>query len=254
MRSDPPEKAAKASLLNHLRSIGALKNASVISELVLNRWAHRADLVTVNGEIVAYEIKTASDRLTRLPRQIEAYSTVFDHVNAVVATKHLAAATEIIPDYVGLFEITNQNFVRPIRESRHSPKLSRNASMTLLPAKALAGLVRVHLGVRPATTRLEMEKQAATISDDHIRDHIRFYLKQKHASTTRSLSNLARGRKIRSTDIEDLRLLKPKGVVVTSDARDSLTPSFSDWVNQMTLDQAFGPVPNDIRALLSGSS
>lgn len=52
-----------------------------------------ADIVIVNGNTVAYEIKTELDSFDRLPNQVNSYQTIYDKVNVVT---HQAAVKTLI--------------------------------------------------------------------------------------------------------------------------------------------------------------
>jgi hypothetical protein len=76
--------------------------ARIFSELGVEHGVYRADVVTVNGIIHGYEIKSDADDLKRLPEQAEAYSRVFDMVTLVVGETHIIKALSIIPDWWGV--------------------------------------------------------------------------------------------------------------------------------------------------------
>ena len=101
----------------HARRSGAL----VIHELGLAHARRRVDVAVVNGYIHGYEIKSAKDRLDRLPGQIEVYAQSLHKLTLVVATKHLKRVLEIIPTWCGVIEV----LVNP--EGRVHLKEVRNA-------------------------------------------------------------------------------------------------------------------------------
>jgi hypothetical protein len=76
--------------------------ARIFSELGVDHGVYRADVVTVNGIIHGYEIKSDADDLKRLPEQAEAYSRVFDRVTLVVGEAHIIKAISLIPDWWGV--------------------------------------------------------------------------------------------------------------------------------------------------------
>lgn len=253
MRVDPSEAAAKAALLNHLRSSGSLRGAAVISELVVSRWSRRADIVTVNGTMAAFEIKTSKDRLSRLAGQVSTYSEVCDFVYAVVASKHMNAAISTLPPHVGMKEIVacrGRLEVQHYRDAAPSPYLSRDAVLALLPAKILSRLVHDVLGCRRMTRRVEIEEKARQIPLKMLRTALRAYLKARHSETTLSLRTETARRAILPTDLADLRVSRKPSRENTPFTSTATYPSFSDWVNTLVSDAAFGDVPDDIRALL----
>lgn len=64
----------------------------------------RVDLSAVGKELWAFEIKSPRDSLKRLPRQIEAFSRLFDRCTAVLATKHLDGGTQLLPPWWGVID------------------------------------------------------------------------------------------------------------------------------------------------------
>ena len=80
-----------------------------LSEALYEFWVprtnERADVVAIGSRLWGFEIKTDRDTLARLPRQVEAYSRLFDRCAVVVAERHLDAALGLIPDWWGAASI-----------------------------------------------------------------------------------------------------------------------------------------------------
>jgi len=62
----------------------------------------RVDIAVINGSLHAYEIKSDSDSLDRLPSQADAYQGVFQYVTLVCGRRLLEQARCTIPDWWGL--------------------------------------------------------------------------------------------------------------------------------------------------------
>ena len=93
----------RSSLIATLEIIHeAEADAVIIEELGLCHGAGRVDVAAINGLLSGYEIKSSSDTLARLPRQVELYSRVMDTMSLVCAPCHVDAATELIPDWWGV--------------------------------------------------------------------------------------------------------------------------------------------------------
>lgn len=86
------------ALVEHYADPGTL----VLDELGLLNGRARVDVAVVNGAIHGYELKSASDTLTRLPAQIAAYGAVLDFVTIVVASDHLEGALRLVPSWWGV--------------------------------------------------------------------------------------------------------------------------------------------------------
>lgn len=71
-------------------------------EMSVGLGASRVDVGLVNGMVTGYEIKSAADRLDRLPGQVEHYSRCLDR--AVIVTSEARAGTigDHVPDWWGI--------------------------------------------------------------------------------------------------------------------------------------------------------
>lgn len=88
-----------------LRHYDGRRDVLMIDELGLAHARSRIDLAVFNGHLHGYEIKSASDTLDRLPRQLATYVNALQKLTLVVATRHLDAASAIAPKWCGLTEI-----------------------------------------------------------------------------------------------------------------------------------------------------
>jgi hypothetical protein len=103
----------------------------VIHELDLCQSQARIDLAVVNGRLSGWEIKTRADRLTRLPRQEEVYSRIFDRVWLAADERHIEGALQLIPDWWGLAKISERDGRCRITKVRES-KLNRGVDLASL--------------------------------------------------------------------------------------------------------------------------
>lgn len=95
----------RKALLAHdlIRGLGS--DVRVVPEMGLQKGRCRADLAVIcEGFMAGFELKGENDTLSRLPVQVELYSAVFDTCTLVAATKHLAKAAQLVPDWWGLVE------------------------------------------------------------------------------------------------------------------------------------------------------
>ncbi|GHE52230.1 sce7726 family protein [Roseivirga thermotolerans] len=77
-------------------------NSKVVEELRLNPASAQIDIAVLNGSIHAFEIKSASDTLNRLPSQLEAYSKVCDYISIVTEVKYVKKIMAMVPDWIGV--------------------------------------------------------------------------------------------------------------------------------------------------------
>ncbi|WP_213996149.1 MULTISPECIES: sce7726 family protein [Tepidanaerobacter] len=81
----------------------------IIDELGLCQGESRIDIAVINGLIHGYEIKSESDTLERLPRQIEFYNRIFDTITIVCGKCHIDKIINEIPGWWGVVIAKNNN-------------------------------------------------------------------------------------------------------------------------------------------------
>jgi hypothetical protein len=252
MAYESPEAVAKVALLSYLRSGGALRSNATISELVVENWARRADVVTVGSELTCYEVKSKADRLTRLEDQLDAYMMVFDRVYAVVASRHMNTVMSRVPESVGLKELIHGSRgleVRQVRDALPSPFVTAEASLNMLPVSELVKLIRAHVG-GPCSgqSRAALMGIAISLPLFGVRKHLRRYLQAKHSSSSSAFNAAVAGRRIRVGDLAHLSIWQRPDTL-----RAHQGDPTAEWLSSLSKDGAFGPVPDDVRALLTMS-
>lgn len=91
----------------------------------------RVDTAVFNGAFSGYEIKSASDTLRRLPKQVEMYSAVLDYAYLVVASNHVAHARTLLPSWWGIIEAVPVGGSVDLRHRRKARWNSRVDAFTL---------------------------------------------------------------------------------------------------------------------------
>lgn len=135
----------KATLINHLRRSGVISlGTPILSEFSIFDGARRADLcIIIKNRMIAFEIKSEADSLTRLEGQIEDYLNYFDKVVVVTAPKFTAQIKEKVPKNVGIWEINNDSITQ---KQRGNISLNRDKKYltSMLRKKDLDALKRTH--------------------------------------------------------------------------------------------------------------
>jgi hypothetical protein len=121
----------------------------------------RADVAVINGVLHAYEIKSDSDSLDRLPSQMDAYQSVFEYVTLVCGRRLLERARIEVPKWWGLQKAEFKNgtvAIREIRAAKPNPDQSPLAVAKMLwKTEALAVLRKYgHRGVTSRCTADEV--------------------------------------------------------------------------------------------------
>ncbi|WP_415958198.1 sce7726 family protein [Paraprevotella xylaniphila] len=81
------------------------------------------DLVVLqNKKIIAVEIKSDSDNLSRLEEQISEYKKIFDYVLIITTEKHANRISEIAPSEIGIYVFKENLLMKKFR----NPRIQRN--------------------------------------------------------------------------------------------------------------------------------
>lgn len=127
----------------------------------------RIDTAVLNGKFAGYEIKSASDNLKRLPKQVELYSAVLDQATLVVAEKHTEKAAPLLPNWWGIIEVrTRRDGTLRLTQTRRpsrNPEIDPLTLCTLLwREEALNELSRRGLdqGIRSKPKRIIWDRLA----------------------------------------------------------------------------------------------
>lgn len=152
----------------------------IIEELGLCHGEGRVDVAAVNGLLSGYEIKSSSDTLTRLPRQVELYSRVMDTMSLVCAPRHLDAGIELIPDWWGV-QVADGPRLEVERPDGLNPSPEPVPVLQLLwrdELRAIASMCQL-TAVSRDNRRTLMSKLAGVLSLNEIRELTRHALKTR---------------------------------------------------------------------------
>lgn len=129
--------------------------------------AARADVAVINGSLHAFEIKSDSDSLERLPGQIEAYRGVFEYVTLVCGRRLIERARTKVPDWWGLQKAvykSGQVVLRPIRAAKPNPSLDVLALAGMLWKVEALACLRKH-GHKVVTSKNTAEEVSRAVAE-----------------------------------------------------------------------------------------
>lgn len=151
---------------------GAMGHAATLAEIEQTWATVRADVVVVNDLLHGYEVKSAADSRTRLPRQIAAYSAVFDFCTLVTEPKHLRAAVAMLPAWWGVL-VVDGDVLREHRPSqRHTPE--PGPLIRMLWKEEIRALYRAHgIPLKPREYVHDMWRRADEVPLDALRAAVR---------------------------------------------------------------------------------
>lgn len=233
------EPAAKAALLTALKIARKLSRATIMSELVVGAQSNRADIVLANDRLSCFEIKTHADTLARLPKQLDTFTRCFDETTVVVASKHLSAVCDLVPDFVGVMELVGASKSPQIivhRQASASSYLSVESLLQLLPADRL----RLVLGGRGLPKRrADLMQCARGMSIRDARAAVISFLRDRYDVSSKAFASSAQKR-VKCEDLLRLRRLQ-RVQVSEPDGVEA-----QDWEIFQFVGQSFGRAPLDI--------
>ena len=111
-------------------------NALIRHEMSIMEYWRRVDVVVFGNELVAYEIKSDADSLSRLAGQAEVYGKVFDRANLVSGSRHIKKATALLPSWWGVIEARcnrgGEITLEVLREPGRNPELDAMAMVRMM--------------------------------------------------------------------------------------------------------------------------
>ena len=181
-----PEARLKAAVIDKLYNGAHVdRDSVVVSEMVVDNWARRADVVLANGKLWCFEIKSELDSLSRLPGQISTFAKSFEKLIIVVAGKFEEPARAMLPDGVGLWVEDVDGVLKERIRPRISP-LSKSAAINAMTAAELRRLLACN-GLSPGAgaQRAQLCEMAACLPAADLanaaRDAIKLRYRVRHA-------------------------------------------------------------------------
>lgn len=162
-----------------LRAACAESGDRIIHELGVASNTHRIDLAVIGRETISgHEIKSARDRLTRLPAQAQAFGAVFDRLTLTADERHVGAAQTLLPAWWGIEVVTAgaERRIETLRPATDNPGVQPEALAELLWRPVLLemlerrGLVR---GLRSAPRSRLRRAVVQALPLDELRAEVR---------------------------------------------------------------------------------
>lgn len=176
-----PENRLKAAIIERLYAARhVVGDAVLISEMVVDNWARRADVVLANGRLWGFEVKSEQDSLNRLPGQIESFNRAFEKLTIVTVPKFEYAVREMLPEGVGLWvEVPDGSLKERIRA--RASELSKSAAMQHMTATELRQLLSCNgISGLSGLSRSQLETIAAGLPASDLTAAARDVVKRKH--------------------------------------------------------------------------
>lgn len=173
------EKEIRSCLIEYLSKKHELSNTVFISELFVNNFSCRADLVMANGQLSVFEIKSKLDTLDRLPSQVENYTNSFENVVVVCADKHIDKVLKSYDSGIGVWLIRDNG---QIIIKRRSNKINLNVNSWLmhLSVGELKSLLKTYKISSIGNREELLSKVQKGIPKYKIREYVLSYFKGRH--------------------------------------------------------------------------
>lgn len=164
-------------VLSELNSLYSDRNdTKIINEMGLIHGKSRIDIAVINETLHGYELKSESDSLRRLGRQVEYYSKIFERMTLIIDRKFLEPANTLIPKWWGI-SVLNSDYSKTvqIRKGRKIKTRDYNSLLAILWKKELDGLVD-YLDYPKKYKKYRKDDLYRLILKDKRRDYIKIYI------------------------------------------------------------------------------
>ena len=163
-----------------------MNDAKIIDELKLCQGEAIIDIAVFNGSINGYEIKSDSDTLERLPKQMEIYNKVFNKMTIVTGEKYIDNIFNIVPEWWGIIKVINgtskiDNFA-VVRENKENKYIDSTALIQLLwkdEILELLDLFNIKSGVKSKSKKALWKITSDNIELKHIENFVRNKIKTR---------------------------------------------------------------------------
>ena len=104
-----------------LEEVGILNGNSIVDFAVFSPYFNQA-----------FEIKSAQDSLTRLPKQLQDYIQVFDYTTVITQPSHLEHVQRICPKFIGIMVVYNDGDMEYVQKPTASPVINKKKLLKIL--------------------------------------------------------------------------------------------------------------------------
>lgn len=178
------DKEIRLTLISRLSTY---KDCKVFQEVTVPSGKARADIVAVNGHVVAYEIKSDFDSIKRLENQIQEFDKSFEMNYVVVGVKYSKSISNIVPDYWGIIiaEKTKQNTTKLkfLRRAKINPNLSFKNFISFLTAEEVKKIASMeeYLGKKLSKSKIRslFKQEIIKLLDENLPKYLKLRLKNQ---------------------------------------------------------------------------
>ena len=260
----PLEGDIKAALIQCFRDKNpSFKKTTIINELTVNLLSRRADLVFIDEDMQAFEIKSEADQLSRLAGQTETYLQFFDKVTIVAASKHIEEILKSTPKHVAVWEFVEFKF-KIRRRGKKLPIKDKSSLIRLMTANELKKTLSQAGVVASLKRRAELVSAVSELSVASIRRQTIASIKSRYENSTILFWSKVRKYTVKPKHLKFLSQFHKNRIAIEKqkEKHDSMLKTWggidvvSDdthlkkWAEKNSI-EPLGPVPKHIKDLIS---
>jgi len=143
----------------------------------------RTDVTRINGRSYNYEIKTSRDKITRLPHQMDTFTTLFERNLVVCPESHYDGVLDNIPHTVGVivYEILDSRIHFKEKIPPRKMGLKSENQLNVLTIERLRSIYEERIGKATSLTRTQLiGKILSRFTTNEINKEFKLYLKEKY--------------------------------------------------------------------------
>ena len=136
----------KTIIINYLINGGLdfdIHQNAIGLEVQFSKKQRHADMLIINSDLHALEIKSDLDDLKKLFSQIDDYSKTFNRVSVVLTPKHIDEARFILPQSIGILLISDRNSISVIRKAKTRTNLDKESVLKFLSKNEICKLINI---------------------------------------------------------------------------------------------------------------
>lgn len=172
------EAEIRNTLIARLSASASGTDAAFISEMFVDGFSRRADLVMANGKLAVFEIKSERDTLDRLEGQLQSYEKFFEQVTVVCAEKHRTNVEKLAPEKIGIWSVKKNGQLSVIRSAKSCQLPSIHHWLSFLPVDELKCLLKQQ-GLPTTGNRDKLLQTATFLSTRTARSYVLDFLKRR---------------------------------------------------------------------------
>lgn len=201
------EPEIKSTLINYLvRKRVFESDDSIINEFTVGDFSRRVDLALVKkNTLLAFEVKSEADNLSRLEGQTNKYLEYFDKVIVVTAPKHTKKALDMTPDNVAVWEVLGESIIIK-RRGKLNKYHSKSKLIELMTLTELVKLAR-NLNIKSHNNKRRVLVESLLAAPCYrLRENAIECLKKRYKSTNEAFTKETNSRLTTPLDLGLLRL------------------------------------------------